>query len=194
MEEFTFLPALKADLYSITFHDIQNTANIVGSIDHVSLAAPFFSGVFGGKKIKTLNIENISVEKDVLLPSSIYMNAIKIKDKQGPEQYGSYVMSNGNYGSHDFTFMLGLEKKEKYYVILKNIPFSFALGNKAVEGTMKSGFKTMTLENTVYSKGDQDGQPQQYILIKDRQYYIDNPISCLLLSSDINECDRYLKE
>jgi len=194
IEDFSFIPKVKATLSEVTLHNRVNAAEIRASVEKITFAAPFWSGLFGGGKVSQLDIQNLETIAGFPLPFGINLKTVNIIDKEGPDQYGSFIIGSGRYRGEDLSFETKLEKRKNYYKILSQLPFFLTVGTRTVEGTIATSYKKINLENLVYESGAQASEAREYALVKGEDYIIDNPLSCLLIEDDINTCDKYLNE
>lgn len=194
IENFSFMPQIQADLYDVTIHNHQNAAEIKASVEKLEFSAPFWSGFFGGGKIVKLNIDGLETGSNYPFITPMFINNASIIDRAGPGQYGSFLIGTGEFRDLPLNFEIKLEKKKGYYKIPETLPFSLSLGQRVIKGTLKTSYKTIDLANLIYQKEGQSSEAREYSLVRKEEYLSDNPLSCVLLESELKTCDQYLNE
>lgn len=193
LEKIQFFPEFDFRALDITMHNSRNAAIIDLEIKEIEIRAPFWSIFLGGNRLYALSIKGFKANKDILSPQEFTLETAKIEEKKGPDQYGAFFITEGSYNDQDMTFEAEVQKENKGYSFPSSIPFSLLLGQSELNANFTKGFTDVALKTAVFKRNKQESEPQEFTLVKSKQYYKDNPLSCLLENGDSDECDIYLK-
>ena len=188
LNKFAFVPNIDIDLSDITLHRSNNAAKIDFKAENVKITIPFWAAFFGKSKFKALNVQNAISEPDVLLPQAFNFKTITIEDKQGPEQYGSFLVTQGTYANQDFNFEAKLEKQGSNYSITSNVPFVLTLGDATLNGVINRNLRHVTMTNTVFKVGNKEEDLGEYIVANSNEYTKNNPLYCLMVEAAPEKC------
>jgi len=192
LNKFTFVPNVDIDIEDVTLHRINNAAQIDLEIDAMRISLPFWSAFFGLNKFKKFEIENVISDAGVVLPKSFAFDRIYISDKEGPEQFGSFVIASGAYDQKDFNLDLKIQKVGGNYKVPSEIPFVLSVGDMVLNGTIERNLRNVTLINGVFDIAGEKADLDDYVLVKSNEYTKNNPLSCILTYADQTECKKYL--
>jgi hypothetical protein len=194
LDEIKFIPAFTVSMNNLTMHNRDNAAIIDLSVKSVNFKAPFWTVFLNGKTINELRITDVQAAENILSPLPMTVEKITIEEKNGPQQYGAFLVANGTYGGKKLFFEAALEKRGEAYKIPKEIPFVVEIGNYALNANYKSRFSGALLEQAVFSRQDQVTPARNYVLTEDGEFVKTNPLICMLHSEDLSDCDNYLTE
>ncbi|HPF78217.1 MAG TPA: hypothetical protein PLF01_02895, partial [Alphaproteobacteria bacterium] len=192
VEKISFFPNVDISIKDATMHDTDNAAIIKMEIKSAEFSSPFWSMFGGSNRINNLSINQLKAVEEQITPLAITLDSVKIEDKQGPEQYGSFLIMSGEYGGKKLYIEAELEKINSGYKIPKEVPFSIQLGQSALNASFLKGFSMLTMKSAVFSKNGRQSPAEDYILVKSGEYNKSNPLSCLFYNGDAKECDIYL--
>jgi hypothetical protein len=194
LEKITFIPSFDVQMRNLTMHNRDNAGVIDLEIKEINFEAPAWSIFLNGKRITRLEALNIKANADILAPHLLEITSMKIEDRNGPEQYGSFLVATGKYAGHKMDFEAAIEKSGNNYKITNQIPFNLQLDNYAVTGTYQKKFSGVWMNEAVFSKGNSQSETQDYLLMKSGDYNRDNPLACLVDNKELNVCDKYLEK
>lgn len=194
LEKVTFFPDLDVVMNDLTLHSINNAAVIETEVDVFKIKIPFWGILAGSSVIKNLHLENLKSMQGTITEKELNISSLTIVDKEGPDQYGSFIVAEGSYDNKDMMFEAEINKKRTHYRIPKKIPFSLSVGDVEVNALLSKGFLDVKLLNTVYSRDGVYSDPKEFPLYESREYVSDNPLDCILQHADSEECDKYLNE
>jgi len=194
LEDIKFFPNVVVNLNDLTMHNANNAAVIDLSVKTAEVSAPFWSMLFGGSRINILDITKLEAVAGQLSPLEIKVENIQIEDRNGPDQYGSFIISNGTYGGKKMSFEAEIESKNKGYKIPKMIPFSLSVGKSSLNATLDKRLTTVALINAVFTHDKKSSEAQEYILVESGEYKKDNPLSCMFDNADSNICNSYIEK
>ena len=192
LKKIKFFPTVVFEAENITFHNGSNAAIIDLEIKEVKFNAPFTSLFFGSKKFNNFSLTELTSNAGFLLPQEMKIASIKVEHKKGPDQFGSFLVIDGDINKKKIFGEIEVEVGTYNYKLSNNIPFSFKIENREVSATLKRNFKDVTFENMVFQKEDQQSDAKQYELYEGGEYKNDNPLYCLMMEVDLNNCDKYL--
>lgn len=191
VDEVAFFPSIDVQMNDITFHDMENAALIPLTIKTLDLKFPFSSVFVNSGKFEDILIEGFRSQEGFLYAHELYIEKMTTVSKEGPDQYGSFIVANGTYRQHPMTLEVKVEKTEKGYKIPRSIPFSLTNGDYALNAQYDNK-RHAKLTDAVLSKGKLSSKAMTYELIQKKQYNKNNPLSCLIEAEDLAECDNYL--
>ncbi|GEM_PF-2380689 len=197
LETIKFVPNFILHAKDISIHNRQNAAEIDLEVKEFHLNAPFSSMLFKNGKINELVLKGLKAKKGMITPKEIEVSSVDIVTKEGPDQFGSFLIVQGQYGGDRLGLELELEVQKYNYRFNMQTPFSLTLGDYQLNTNFRRKLKGVTLENTVFQKNNDDGQQiseQTYILVDKVGYQLDNPLSCLFTEQELSNCDQYLKD
>ncbi len=192
LEEIKFFPNFVIDARNITIHNRQNAAVIDLEIEKINMKSPFSSMFLNSRKINNLVLENLHANAGMFGPKEMKISSASIVDKKGPDQYGSFLFAEGEHGGKTAYFEAELKVGTYSYSVPSNVPFSLQIGEYALNATLNKNFTNVTLDNVVFSKGDQSSEAKKYIFVEDKKYQQDNPLVCLWVEENLKNCDKYL--
>lgn len=194
MEKIKFFPNFIIDARNVTIHNGKNAAIIDLEIKKINISAPFSSIFFNSKKINSFSLENLHANGGMMGAKEVFVSSSEIINKEGPDQYGSFLLASGTYGEKKAYFEAELEVEKYNYYIPSKIPFSLQIGEYQVDATLSRNFTNVTLENTVFSKGDIKSEAKEYVFSKDDGYQLDNPLGCIWTEENLESCNKYLED
>lgn len=192
LEEIKFFPNFILHAKNITVHNLSNAAVIDLEIEDIKINSPFSSVFFGSKKINDFSLTNLTANKDMFGPHEVEIKNAEISVKEGPEQFGSFLVANGLYGERSAVFEAELDVGEYNYRIPATIKFSIKVADYEVSASLKRKLTSVALENTVLSVGDKQSPARSYVLSKGKTYNKDNPLTCIFVQENLQDCDKYL--
>lgn len=193
IDDVSFFPNFNIIITDLTMHNRDNAAIIDLEVEKADISIPFWSIFLNGKRMNKVDINNFKASEKIVSPQSIQINEMSIQQKEGPDQYGSFIVAEGKYANRSMFFEAALEKKGKGYKIPKEIPLTFRLGDYALNTTFLRKFSGGHLQKAVFSKGNKSSEATNYALVKSGEYNKDNPLSCMLENKDLSKCDVYLE-
>lgn len=194
LDKATFFPVLDIQISDITMHSLSNAAKIDMGMKSVILQAPFWSMFYNTGQLYALKIDKLETQAGFLLAHAINLENIEIIDREGPEQYGAFLVSSGTYNDLPLNFEAKLKKLNKGYKIDQTIPFYLKIGPMELNAqTGISGGKTM-MDNATLTYNSKISVAKDYILFEDQQFTQDNPLYCMIHATDIKECSAYITE
>ncbi len=188
-----FVPALDIDLEDITFHDQQNAALVNISIEHLKLKFPFLNLIIGGNSLDHLMIKNLKASAGMITPRDLFIAQATIVDREGPDQYGSFLVASGEYNNEPITLELKLEKLDKGYKVPRNLMLALNVGNYQLDTQMSKGGSKVKLKNAIFKKSDISSQSTEYTFMEKGEYNQDNPLWCIIEAQSLRDCDIYLE-
>lgn len=194
LEDIKFFPDVTINLRELTMHNRSNAAIIDLRVEEAKISAPFWSMLFGGSRLNSLNIKGLEAVEEQLTPLSLKLDSVSIEDREGPDQYGSFLIAVGQYGSQKMNLEAEIKKKGKGYKIPKLVPFSLQVGSVSLSASLDKRFASVVLSNVVYQRAGKISEVQEYILVDSSEYNKDNPLSCLFENGDTNICNIYLEK
>lgn len=193
MEKFTFFPNIHIRIRDLTMHNRSNAAIIDAQAEYIDLAAPLWSLFSGNNRLKVLSVKNFRAEKGLVTPQAIEIETAHIVDKNGPDQYGSFIVIKGRYAGRLTHFEAEIEKKQNNYLVPKQMSFSLTVGSLTLNSLLDKGFMDVMLKNTVFSVEGRQSPAHDYILVKSGEYTKNNPLSCMIEKADSQDCHIYLE-
>ncbi len=193
LEEIKFFPNFVIDARDVTIHNLHNAAVIDLEIEKININSPFSSMFFNSKKINSFFLENLHANAGMIGPKEIFVSSSEIINKNGPDQYGSFLVVNGTYGGKKVYFEAELEAGKYNYSVPSKVPFSLQIGQYQVNATLNKNFTSVRLENTVFSKSATKSKAKEYNLVQKSKYQLDNPLSCVWTEEKLDSCDKYLE-
>lgn len=194
LDKITFFPNIEIFLRDLTMHNKFNAALIEMEVESVHMSAPFWSMLMSGNRINDIAITNLQANKGRITPLPIALETVRIEDKNGPEQYGSFLIVSGIYDGKKLSFEAEIEKHKAGYIIPKSVPFSLTVGRSTLNASLVKGFSSLNLRDAVFSQRGKNSPALNYVLAKYKKYNKDNPLSCLFYNGDSKECKIYLEE
>ena len=194
LDKIAFIPRFDIRMRNLTMHNRDNAGIIDLEIKEIDFKAPAWSVFLNGKRVSHINATGIKANSGILSPHALEIKSIKIEDKQGPEQYGSFLIATGTYAGHAMDFEASLEKSGDSYKISNLIPFSLQIGAYEITGTYNKKFSGIWMNEAVFSKGNKKSDTHDYLLMKSGNYNQDNPLVCMIDNKDLNVCDKYLEK
>lgn len=194
LDKFAFFPNIDVRLRKVTFHNRSNAAEIDLEIDYAEVSAPLWSIFTGNNRLKNLDIQKLDAKEDVITPQALYIEKAGIVNKQGPDQYGSFITAEGLYNKQQMFFEAEVEKRGTNYYVPKEVSFTLSLGDAALDATLSKGLLDVSLKNTVFTLAGKKSAAQDYILVKAGEYNKNNPLTCLYEKADIQDCKIYLED
>ncbi len=194
VEKIAFFPNVDISLRDLTMHNKSNAAIIDMQVESAHISTPFWSMLIGGSRLNDIEITNLIAGEGQMTPLSVKLDSIRIEDKDGPDQYGSFFVVSGLYGGQKLLFEAEIEKLKKGYHIPKNVSFSLEIGQSSLSAILMKGFSSLRLGTTVFFRKGKQSVAKEYNLIESKEYNKDNPLSCLFYNGDAQECDIYLEE
>lgn len=192
LEEIKFFPNFIVHAKNITVHNLQNAAIIDLEIEDIKINAPFSTVFLGSKKINDLSLVNLKANKDMFGPHAVEIESAGIVVKDGPEQFGSFLVADGLYGARPASFEAQLDFGKYNYRIPSKINFSTKISDYGVSASLKRNLRNVTIENTVLSVADKRSQEKSYVFSKNKNYNQDNPLTCIFTQENLQNCDKYL--
>lgn len=193
MNQFSFVPNIDIEVEDISLHRMNNAAKIDLKVQSAKIVIPFWAAFLGQNKFKTFEMNNIVSEAGVILPQAFDFNAIQIIEKNGPEQYGDFVIIEGIYGGKDFYVEGKINKVGTNYMVPSSVPFVLTMGDLVLNGTIERGLRGVSLVNGTMEIAGEKGVIDDYALVKSGEYTKNNPLSCIFDYADGAQCREYLK-
>lgn len=194
LEKIQFFPVVNVHATNVTMHNRSNAALVEMSIESFKVSAPFWSLFLNTGRLYELEIKGLLANKGFILPKEIKVEALEIINRDGPNQYGAFLIANGTYDNQKISFEAELHKKENGYSIPKKIPYALGLGQTEVTGQIfRKGQNIQTL-NTVLSVGDKNSEARDYDVFQDSAFATDNPLYCILNANNLKNCEEYLEK
>lgn len=195
LEKVTFYPDIDIRLENLTMHRNSNTAIIDMEAEKIYISVPLSGFFIKQGRVNFIEIKNVKAEEKIFTPYGLVLHSAKIIDKEGPEQYGSFLIADGIYGGKEFNFEAEIQKDRKSYKIPDSLSFSLALGGYELNATTQKKALTVSLKNLTFQKGNQTADAKDYVFVEKGNYTTDNPLACLYLHAgdDLKKCDEYLK-
>ena len=196
LEEIKFVPNFILHAKDIGIHNRQNAAEIDLEVKEFYLNAPFSSMLFKNGKINDFTLKGLTAKQGMIAPKEINISSVGIVTKEGPDQFGSFLVAQGQYGGENLVLELKLEVQKYNYRFSMQTPFSLTLDDYKIHTNFKRKLKGIVLENTIFEKNNDVPQTGEktYILIDKAGYQLDNPLSCLFIEQELSNCDQYLKD
>ena len=192
LEHITFHPHVDIRMRDITFHSGQNAADIKMEVEYAEIASPFWSVMTPVKRLKNLKVENAEIAAGYIFSYKMFIEELGIINKEGPDQYGSFMRATGKYADKDMVLEAGLVQDKKFYYLSENVPFSISIGDVKANGQLVRKFSGQWLENVVVQRGDKVSEPRKYDLFVEGQYSKDNPVQCIIDHiDDMDKCNKY---
>jgi hypothetical protein len=129
LEKITFFPTINVHATNVTMHNKSNAAKIDMEVKSTIISAPFWSMLLHAGRIKTLQVKGLQATAGSLLPYDLEIYDLNIIDKEGPEQYGSFIVAEGSYHGQKMTFEAEIQKLKSNYKISRDTPFSLKIGD-----------------------------------------------------------------
>lgn len=192
LEEIKFFPNFIIQARDITIHNSLNAAIVDLEIEKITMSTPFWSLFINSKTINSFSIKNLRANEDMLTGKAIEVSSLEIVTKDGPDQFGSFLIAEGKVGKEKANFETKLEVGKYNYRMPSPFSFSLRVGQYEVNATLQNDFKRQTLQNAVFSKGDKVSEARQYILFHKKEFNKDNPLTCILNQKNMSDCDKYL--
>jgi hypothetical protein len=194
MEEFAFIPDLHLKASGVTYHARGNAANVLLSVEEAELSAPFVSVFFSLNQLNTVSVSNLEAKEGFLLPKALTIETMDIVQKDGPEQYGSFLTARGTYSGQDMFLEAELQNEDEHYTVPQLVPFSLTIGDATLGAGFYKGRNTLELKNAVYRTGDFESEAGDYVLVKSGEYIKKNPLQCMLEQPGSEECQTQYKD
>lgn len=194
LDKFAFFPNIDVRLAKVTFHNRSNAAEIDLMIDYAEVSAPLWSVFTGNNRLKNLDIQKLDAKEGVITPRALYIEKAGIVNKDGPDQYGSFITATGQYNRQNVSFEAEVEKRGEDYYVPKQVSFTLSLGNASLDATLDKGLLDVSLKNTVLTLAGKKSEAKDYILVKSGEYNKNNPLSCLYEKADIQDCSIYVED
>jgi hypothetical protein len=195
LDKAAFYPHIDIRLRDMTMHRADNAAIIDIEAEKLNVSVPL-SGIFVRRgKINLLDIVNFKAQENVLTPFAFHIEKAKIIDREGPDQYGSFIVADGLYAEKSFSFEAEIEKQDDFYIVPGSLSFSIILGEYELNTTTQQRDGNIILTNTTFQKGTQKSAATDYIFVEKSKYKTNNPLACLYQNAGnaIEQCDQYLE-
>ncbi len=127
LEKIAFFPKIDVRASDITMHNNANAALIDMEIKSIAIQSPFWSMIFNTGHLNRLMVEGLKANAGFILPHAIEINKLDIIDKEGPDQYGSFVVAEGSYNNQEMNFEAEIKKIKSGYKILGKILLILAI-------------------------------------------------------------------
>lgn len=193
LEKVTFFPKMDVQMKDITMHNSSNAALVDMEIKSVSLSAPFWSVMTSMGKFYKIEIKNLSATREMISPKPIEISSVYVTDRNGPEQYGSFLVGEGTYDGKNMRFEVELNKNKDLYSFPKQVSFFVEVDQMTFNATLYRKLRSVTLENASFAIHDQKINDQNYELMQSREIQNDNPLMCMINHADAQKCSEYLK-
>lgn len=193
LETIKFFPVVDIQAENITMHQRSNVAIVQMDIESFKIKAPFWSLFFNTGHIYDLEINNLKANEDFLLPKSFVIENLKMEKRQGPNQYGAFLIAEGLYNAKIISLEAELESAKKGYKISSAIPYALSFSNASLSGEIKTERAATRSLNTVLSFENQTSDAQAFDVFKDNQFLSHNPLYCLLNTDNLKDCKKYLE-
>lgn len=194
LEHIEFFPLVNVHATNITMHQKSNAAVVQMDVESFKISAPFWSLFMNSGRLYGLEIKNLKSSEGFLLPKAMHLEKLTIENRDGPEQYGAFLIGSGAYNGQKSDLEADVEKKQTGYKIPSNIPYSLQIATVNLNGQIdRKGSRTQTL-NTVLSMGSKTSTAQDYEVYKDGEFVSDNPLYCVLNADNLKTCDSYIQE
>jgi len=196
LEEIKFFPHIVFKAKDLTFHNRANAARIDLEIEEINYEAPFFSAFMKTGKFNDFSLRNLTSLAGYISPKAIVIETIDIVNEgegnEGEEnKRESFILAKGKVGEELVQVKLDIEAQKYNYKLPNNIKFSLTVGEYSADTVLKRNLTSVTFDDLVFSKGESTAPAQQYFLFEKGEYKNDNPLYCLVMVEDLNECDKY---
>ena len=192
LEKVSFFPNVIIHATDVTMHNKSNVAMIDLSVKSFSFQVPLSAMLLQSGRIDKLEVKGLKSSSDFILPRSFNIDEMGIIDREGPDQYGSFIIAKGKYDDQPMVFEAEVKKLKNGYKVGKNIPFSLKIGRIEINAQIEKKSQSVKLKNTVFSVGNKSSEAQNYILFESNEFNENNPLYCILKKADVNECKIYL--
>jgi len=193
MNKFAFVPMVDVDIEDVTLHRVNNAAQIDLKMKSARITIPFWGAFLGQNKFEKFEMREIVSEAGVILPQSFNFDRIGILEKEGPDQYGQFIIVDGIYGNKDFNIEAKIKKNGDYFQVPMSVPFVLTHGDLTLNGTIERKLRRVILTNGVINIDGEKSSLDDYVLVKSNEYTKNNPLSCILEYADGAKCREYLK-
>ena len=119
LEKISFFPMINVHATDITMHNKSNAAVIDMKIESITLRSPFWSMLLHAGRVNKLKIKGLKSNSGFIMPQSVQIDNLDIIDREGPEQYGSFIVASGLYNGQKMTFEAEIKKLKSSYKIRK---------------------------------------------------------------------------
>ena len=124
----------------------------------------------------------------------MYLETLEIVEKEGPEQYGAFIIGNGTYAEKNMKIEIGIEKVKGRYKLPTAMPVSLTIDNVSVNTNFVRNFAEQYFNNTVLKIDDRQSDAKDYNFYLEGEYKTNNPFNCVLDNIDkIEQCNKYLE-
>lgn len=196
LEEIKFFPNIVFKAKNITFHNGANAAQIDLEVEEINYQAPFLSVFVGAGKFNEFSLKNVNSIAGFMGPKSIQIEtAIVVNESQDGEEgeKESFILANGEVDGKPAEIKIDIEAEKYNYRLPKNIKFSLTVGEYGVESALNRNLNSVTFNDLVFFKNETKALPKTYYLFENGEYKNNNPLYCLIMIEDLNECDKYLE-
>jgi hypothetical protein len=174
-----FFPNVHITVQGVIFSDMDSPEKKLAEAGKIEFSIPFVNLMIGRQAFETLRVENLSIEKNVILPQSLTITKMDIMPGTSPA-----LKAVGTYGTQPLDMHVDLMQRPGtpvYYTLPLRTGVGLTLGPASVEGVMDSTASELTLQETVLrgKKGVEYG-PQNFFIVKNQEFIKNNPVSCLL--------------
>lgn len=194
LEKVKFFPTVDIHAENITMHQQSNAAIIQMEIQSFKVKAPFWSLFFNTGHIYDLDIQNLKANEGFILPKNFSIKKLSTLKREGPDQYGAFLIAGGTYNNQPAMLEAELESTNKGYKISSTIPYSLTLSNASLNGEIEKQHDVTRTLNTVLSIQAQSSEAKDYAVFKDNKFLTDNPLYCLLNADNLKGCGIYIDQ
>ncbi len=194
LEKVSFFPQINIHAEEITIHNKSNAALIKIDIQSFKVSAPFLSIFLNTGFLNNLSIQGLNAVEGAILPRSFEIKEVNIVKKEGPEQYGAFIIGGGTYDKEPMTFEAQLKEKKNGYRLEDQIPFSLKLGNAKLNAQIQSKGGNIKMLNSTLVLDNTSSNSKDYIIFENNKFNEENPLYCLLSKESQLECEKYLTE
>lgn len=193
LKDIKFFPHFVLSAEDITIHNGRNAAIIDVEIKSFLVDVPFSNLFFNKHKFHEFILEDMTAGEGILGPKKIKISKAEIVNKEGPDQFGSFIVADGMLNEHKAFFEAELEVRKYHYRLPAILPFSLKVGDYELNATLNRSGRDGKLENAVLTKSDNTSSPAiDYALSQKKELNEDNPLTCLLIQENLTECSKYL--
>ena len=186
-----FFPNIHLHAQDVTMHNQSNAAKIEMEVKSFEIKSPFWSVFIGGTRLDGLSVQSLSADAGFISPQRLVVDDLSIVTKDGPEQYGSFLIANGAYNDQKMVFETELDRVENGYKVKKEIPFSLRMGSAEINAQIQQKRGKVLLKNAVYTDRKNTTEAMNYIVMEDNIFQEDNPLGCMVTKVSAQNCNNY---
>jgi hypothetical protein len=190
LNKISFIPNFNIDLTNLTLHSRSNAAITKMEAEQIKLILPLSALLLNSGKLKNVEILNMRMSSGLFTPKELNIDHAYITENPTT---APYFQASGTYNDKDLEFKAKIEKHKGHYRVPKEVEFTLQIGAMTLEAFLDKGLTQVDLTKTVYSNDGKVSTPQDYPLIRSKEYIKDNPLSCMIENADEATCNSYLE-